>query len=133
MVNKLSVTAKRAATQSYYELQRNRKRFFARKQQRTSLAAAKLRLLGAVAGVALFAALLVAQYAQLVQLNYHTEARSRELRVLQDVGQHLQLEAASLRSPERLEKIALEEIGLQYPGQNQVMMLAAGPSLEAGN
>lgn len=82
---------------------------------------------------AFLALILVALSAAVVQMNYNLEARTGELRALQDEGQHLKLKAASLRSPERLEKIALEEIGLQYPAQAQLVILTAERVTEAGN
>jgi len=129
----LSVTAKALPVHSYYDLQSTRKKAFARKQDQARLAASKLRMLGMAVLVAILAVVLVSLSAAVVQLNYRLEARTGELRALQDAGQHLKLESASLRSPERLEKIALEEIGLQYPAQAQVVILTAERITGAGN
>ena len=133
MVNKLSAAAKTLGTPSYYDWQRTRKKTLARKHRKAHLAAAKLRMLGMAVLAAFLALILVALSAAVVQMNYNLEARAGELRALQDEGQHLKLKAASLRSPERLEKIALEEIGLQYPAQAQLVILTAERVTEAGN
>jgi cell division protein FtsL len=133
LVNKLSATAKTLPVQSYYDLQRTRKKFYARKQHQARLAVKKMRMLGMAVLVAILAVVLVSLSAAVVQLNYRLEARTGELRALQDAGRHLKLKSASLRSPERLEKIALEEIGLQYPAQAQVVILTAERITEAGN
>lgn len=86
----------------------------------------KVMLLSALGVIAMTAVLLVAHYAYIVQLNYHLDRSYRELQVLQEEQQHLKLEIASLSSPERLEHIATEEIGLQYPRDNQIIFLALG-------
>ncbi len=129
----MSAAAKAIRTDSYYDLQRIRRKSFAGKQRNARVAAVKLRMLGMAVLTAFLAVILVALSAAVVQLNYRLETRSLELRALQDEGQHLKLEAASLRSPERLEKIALEEIGLQYPAQAQLVILTAERVTEAGN
>lgn len=121
----MSAAAKILPAPSYYDLQRTRRKSYARKEYKARLAAAKLRMLGMAVLAAFLAIILVALSAAVVQLNYRLEARTEELRALQDTGQHLKLEAAALRSPERLEKIALEEIGLQYPAQAQLIILTA--------
>lgn len=129
----MSATAKAIRTHSYYDLQRIRRKSFAGKQQNARVAAVKLRMLGMAVLAAFLAVILVAQSAAVVQINYRLEARNQELRALQDEGQHLKLETASLRSPERLERIAIEEIGLQYPAQAQLVILTAERVTEAGN
>lgn len=129
----MSAAAKMLPARSYYDLQRTRKKYFARKEQKAHLARAKLQMLGMAVLAAALAIILVFMGAAVVQSSYRLEARSSELRALQDEGQHLKLKAASLRSPERLEKIALEEIGLQYPGQAQLVILTAERVTEARN
>ncbi len=78
---------------------------------------------------ALIAVALVAHFTYLVDVNHRIGRSMEELRALQDEGKHLKLEMASLQSPERLEKLALE-MGLKYPGQEQLVILTA---VAAGN
>jgi len=73
---------------------------------------------------ALTALALVAHFTYLVEMNHRIGRSMEELHALQDEGKHLKLEMASLQSPERLEKLALE-MGLKYPGQEQMVILTA--------
>lgn len=118
---------------AFYDLQRARKKTAEKKRSRVRRAARKLGMLGTVAAAALVAILLVAHYTYVVQLTYQIDYRSAELRALQEEQQHLKLDIASLRSPERLEKIALEELGLKYPDQDQFIILTAGRTVGGRN
>ena len=69
---------------------------------------------------------LIAHYTYMIQVNYQIDRSLHELNSLQKAQQHLKLEIASLRSPDRLERIALDEIGMKYPDQDQFIILTAG-------
>lgn len=110
---------------SYYDSNRVRAKNPRHRQRIAFLAAKRTKMLGVVAVLALMAISLVAHYTYVLQLNYKIDRSLHELHALQDTQQHLKLEIASLRSPDRLEKIAMEEIGLQYPDQDQFIILTA--------
>ena len=69
----------------------------------------------------------IAHYTQVVEITRQLELARSELDALQEEGKHLKLEIASLNSPERLKKEAYE-LGMQYPGREQMIILTAGAS-----
>jgi cell division protein FtsL len=99
----------------------------ARKQQTLQTAGQKVKMFSVMIAFAITAVILVAHFTYVVSINHQISSSLQELRALQDEGNHLKLEIASLQSPERLEKMALEA-GLQYPGQDQLIILTAGAS-----
>jgi cell division protein FtsL len=123
----LLVAKKRAPELSYYDKQRHRKRAVVKKQQTMQSAGRKIKMFSVMFAFMLTAIALVAHFTYVVDVNHQISRGIQELQALQDEGKHLQLEIASLRTPERLEKMALE-IGLQYPGQDQLVILTAGAS-----
>jgi cell division protein FtsL len=128
----LLVAKKTQQSLSYYELQRQKRKTAERRANNSQLAVKRMAMLGVLFVVVLTALSLVAQFVFVVQANYEIGRASRELQNLQEQAQHLKIEIASLRSPDRLEKIALEEIGLQYPNHNQFIILTAA-KLEVGD
>ncbi|MBS4023669.1 MAG: cell division protein FtsL [Dethiobacter sp.] len=92
----------------------------------------KLTILCVLLLITLSALSLVAHFVLVVQVNYEIGRATRELLSMQEQQQQLKIEIAALRSPERLEKIALEEIGLHYPTHSQLIVLTAG-NLEVGD
>jgi cell division protein FtsL len=58
---------------------------------------------------------------QVVNLEYDISSLEGRLREMQQQTQRLKLEAASLRNPERIEALALNELGLRQPGSQQVI------------
>lgn len=87
-------------------------------------ASLKLKIFGMMFVGVLAAVSLIAHHTYVVHLNHQIINSNNELQSLKDQGRHLRLETASLRSPERLEKMALE-IGMIYPGRDQVIVLTA--------
>lgn len=119
------LVAKRRPQQLYFsDQQRSGRRLDAKRQKCNLTAAVKLKMLGLVFIFALTAVSLLAHYTYVVGLNHQIIIRNEELRSLQEQGQHLELEMAGLRSPERLEKMALE-IGMIYPRRDQMIILSA--------
>ena len=123
----LLVAKKRVPERSFYDQQRSRQRIAGQRKNNRSMATRKLSMMGAVMLCAITAIVLVAHFAYIVDVNQQISAKKQELVTLQDENKHLQLEVASLRSPQRLEQAALE-IGLQYPGEDQFVYLTAGIS-----
>jgi len=58
---------------------------------------------------------------QVVNLAYDISSLEGRLRGMQQETQRLRLEAASLRSPGRIERVALNELGLRLPTPEQVI------------
>jgi len=122
----LLVAKKRTQYTSFYDQQRSKRKITEARELRARKAAKKISMFGVVAAFAAASIMLVAHYTTMISVNYQIDRSRSELRSLQDRQQHLKLEIASLRSPERLERIALEEIGMQYPQQSQFIILTAG-------
>ncbi len=126
------VAKKMPYAKSYYDQQRQRNKAVAIHGANSRLAMTKLVALGMVLVVALTAVSLLAHFVLVVRVNYEIGRAASELSALHEEQQHLKIQIASLLSPERMERIALEEIGLQYPEQNQFIILTAG-NLEVGD
>lgn len=58
---------------------------------------------------------------QVVNLEYDISSLESRLRSAGQEVQYLRLEAASLRSPARIERVARDELGLRLPGPDQVV------------
>lgn len=58
---------------------------------------------------------------QVVHLEYDISSIEAQLRVVDQESQRLRLEAASLRSPGRIETVARNELGLRLPTPEQVI------------
>lgn len=116
----------------YYEQQQQKRKSVERRANSSRLAVKKLTILCVLLLITLSALSLVAHFVLVVQVNYEIGRATRELLSMQEQQQQLKIEIAALRSPERLEKIALEEIGLHYPTHSQLIVLTAG-NLEVGD
>ncbi|MDW7651085.1 MAG: cell division protein FtsL [Bacillota bacterium] len=121
------VAKKRQPELSFYDHQRKTKKIAAQRENNLQTAAVKLKMFAVLLSFMLIAILLVAHYTYVVHISYEIDSGVRELKALQDETQHLKLELASLQSPERLEKMALE-IGMQHPDRDQFVILTAGVS-----
>ena len=65
----------------------------------------------------------VAHYSVLVGISYQTTRLQRQIAALKSQQYHLQLETARLSSLDRIEAIALNELGLVYPEPGQHIFL----------
>ncbi len=72
---------------------------------------------GVLAGVALLYAW---QHFECIQLHYQLEELRSQRAVAAELNQQLKLEAAGLRSPERIDAIARRQLGLSVPIPGQV-------------
>lgn len=116
-----------------YDRQIQSRRIARKKQLHSRQAKQKLAMLGLVMACALAALTLVAHFTLIVRTNYELDRANRELMSLLEEQQSLRLQIAALRSPQKLEQIALNELGLVYPDQSQFVVLAAGNSAVSGN
>lgn len=69
------------------------------------------------------AVFVLAHYSLLLGISYQTGRLQREITALKSQQYQLKLEAAGLNSLDRIEAIALEELGLIYPDANQHIIL----------
>ncbi len=76
---------------------------------------------------ALSAALHVHSKLAVVQLGYALSQAAREGRELLTEARELQVEVATLRSPRRLRKLAVEQMGLGERNPHQIIRLEPGP------
>ncbi|MBT9167463.1 MAG: Cell division protein FtsL [Syntrophomonadaceae bacterium] len=119
------LVAKKRASQSFSPGRQDVQRVVAARQQGSRrLVEQKVKMISFMLVFALTAVALVAHFTYLVDVNHRIGRSMKELEALQDESKHLKLEMASLQSPERLEKLALE-MGLKYPGQEQMVILTA--------
>lgn len=70
--------------------------------------------------VALFSAW---QHFELLRHGYRVEQMQRDLAEEEEVGRHLRLEIETLRSPKRIEELAIERLHLAAPGPDETVIL----------
>jgi cell division protein FtsL len=63
------------------------------------------------------------QHFELLRHGYRLEAMQRERAVEEDIKRHLQLEIETLRAPQRIEKLAIEQMGMVAPGAEEAIIL----------
>lgn len=63
------------------------------------------------------------QHFELLRHGYRLEQMQRERAAEQDINRHLRLETESLRAPQRIEKIATDELGMVAPGPTEAVVL----------
>lgn len=68
---------------------------------------------------------LIAQYGRFVAGNYQLQQMHQEIGLLQEERERLLIEVKSLSSLERIEEIAVNELGLHYPEKRQWLILSA--------
>lgn len=67
----------------------------------------------------------VMQYSQMVSSSRRITHVERDLKILIETNNDLQVKVSQLNSLMRIERIAIEELGMQYPEAKQWRMLAA--------
>ena len=70
--------------------------------------------------VLLFSAL---QHFELLRHGYKLEQMQRERASENDINRHLRLEMETLRAPQRIEKLATEQLGMVAPGAAEAIVL----------
>ncbi|WP_291318159.1 cell division protein FtsL [Desulfuromonas sp.] len=78
-------------------------------------------LLGFVAILLAVSLFFVWSRLQVINLEYEISSLEGRLRGLQQDSRQLRLEEASLRSPARIEQVALNKLGLRMPNPSQVI------------
>ena len=64
-------------------------------------------------------------YGRVVAINYQVEKVNKEISQLLSEKEYLTIEVRKLSSLERIEHIALTELGLQYPEKRQWLLLSS--------
>ncbi len=75
---------------------------------------------GALVGVLLFSAW---QHFELLRHGYKLEQMQRDRAAENDINRHLRLEMETLRAPQRIEKLAIERLGMVSPGAAEAVVL----------
>jgi cell division protein FtsL len=63
------------------------------------------------------------QHFELLRHGYKLEQMQRERAAESDINRHLRLENETLRAPQRIEKIAIERLGMIAPGDGDAVVL----------
>jgi cell division protein FtsL len=63
------------------------------------------------------------QHFELLEHGYKVEQMQRELAEQQEISRHLRLEIETLRSPQRVETLATERLGLVAPGPGEAIVI----------
>ena len=63
------------------------------------------------------------QHFELLRHGYKLEQMQRERAAESDINRHLRLENETLRAPQRIEKIAIERLGMVAPGDADAVVL----------
>src|ERR687897_3599646 len=61
------------------------------------------------------------QHFELLRHGYRLEQMQRERAAEEDINRHLRLEIETLRAPQRIEKLAIEELGMVAPGTDEAI------------
>jgi cell division protein FtsL len=64
---------------------------------------------------------------QVVRLAYRTQTAEQYLRELLQTHDQLRFELASLKDPERIYRVATEQLGMGVPRRDQVMIITHEP------
>jgi cell division protein FtsL len=64
---------------------------------------------------------------QVVRLAYRTQASEQHLRELLQAHDQLRFELASLKDPERIYRVATEQLGMGMPRRDQLMIMTHEP------
>jgi cell division protein FtsL len=63
------------------------------------------------------------QHFELLRHGYRLEQMQRDRAAESDINRHLRLEMETLRSPQRIEKLATERLGMISPGDTEAVVL----------
>lgn len=65
----------------------------------------------------------------MVRLGYQIERLKQERTLLERERDELQVKLSALSAPDRIAKIASEQLGMSLPQQGQVIMVRSGPAI----
>ena len=67
------------------------------------------------------------QHFELLRHGYRLDEMQRERAVEEEINRHLRLEIETLRAPQRIEKLALEQMGMVAPGMDCLLYTSPSP------
>lgn len=85
----------------------------------------KKTLVLALAGFFLAGVVIAAEWSILLSQGFEIAAVEQEISQLNIQNERLKLQSEQLKSPERLEQIAVNELGMRYPAQEEIQVVAA--------
>lgn len=88
-------------------------------------------LLGLAIAVFLFVLLCAWQHFQCVRYGYQIEQLKAQRAELEEWDRQLRLEQASLADPQRIDRVARQQLGLGPPGPRQLVQVDVGPGIGA--
>jgi len=71
------------------------------------------------------------QHFELLRHGYRLDEMQRERAVEEEINRHLRLEIETLRAPQRIEKLALEQMGMVAPSMDEAIVLERVTPAEA--
>ncbi|WP_025028061.1 cell division protein FtsL [Caldalkalibacillus mannanilyticus] len=78
----------------------------------------KLLYIACIIGIVVLLSMLLSRYATITQLNYEIQALEKEVKTIEEVNMNLELIVAEYSSPERIRKVAQEELGMVEKNPN---------------
>lgn len=63
------------------------------------------------------------QHFELIRHGYRLEQMQRERATEEEISRHLRLEIETLRAPQRIEKLATQQMGMVAPGMDEAIVL----------
>ena len=63
------------------------------------------------------------QHFELIRRGYRLEEMQRQRAAQEDITRHLRLEIETLRAPQRVEKIATQQLGMVEPGPSEAVVI----------
>lgn len=124
-MNSLLVAKKMAYNEAANEVSFNRKRLNEQAIKKKRKISVKLYLIGLVFLVTVMAIATVDQFGRVIALNYQISQVEHTLHSAREEQQKLRLRAAQYSSLERIERVAIEDLGYQYPQEGQTKILTA--------
>jgi|SRR5690554_1190572 len=114
-----------------YPRRENVSRGKVRQQQRVNLQA--LRRVAAGVFLVAMALLVIFRYGQISSINMEINSITNTRNALVDEQRHLEITLAQLTALDRLETIAFEELGMQYPRPEQIRYVGNNPEGRDGD
>lgn len=67
------------------------------------------------------------QHFELLRHGYRLDQMQRERAIEEEISRHLRLEIETLRAPQRIERLAIERMGMVAPGPDEAIVLERVP------
>jgi cell division protein FtsL len=100
-------------------------RLSAKRRRKPAVSRENLLFCGLIVCLIITSIVLINQYSRVLAVNYQIQQVGREISQLKEEQQHLLIEVKRLGSLERIEQIARNDLGLQYPEKTQWLVVSA--------